>query len=152
MLNRESLNSVTTDDPNFLDLRAMANDSGVVEVRTASGVVVKGAWQPFDHTSTEAMKAEVARLGGDPAGVTQGFSFLGYTPETGSRAAVVLSDGTGRAKTATAVELAVTTAHELYGHALPRLKGRPWKHEFTTPPGLVDHQILDIESRTTKIY
>jgi hypothetical protein len=74
--------------------------------------------------------------------------FLGKTDPpggSGSNITVTLSDATGAASSVPPGEMAVTTAHELYGHALPLAEGKPWKHD---DGGSVDMRIREIHSRT----
>jgi len=42
----------------------------------------------------------------------------------------------------------VTTAHELYGHGLLYIMGKPFKHDNGGP---VDKQIIMIEKRTNRV-
>jgi|BioPla2DNA2_1021312.scaffolds.fasta_scaffold47963_3 uncharacterized protein RhaS with RHS repeats len=80
--------------------------------------------------------------------------FLGVTDgkeETGSGVArVTLSDGTGKAAGTPAVEHAITSAHEIYGHGLLNLRGMPWMHDGPGKP--VDARIKEIEDRTRRLY
>jgi hypothetical protein len=65
---------------------------------------------------------------------------------------VIIPDGTGQTSRASQAEFASWTAHELYGHALPGSQGKPYKHEYTDPPGPVGAHIKQIEERTMRLY
>jgi hypothetical protein len=71
------------------------------------------------------------------------------TTPSGKNVLVTISDGTGKAATAPGEELAVTTAHEMYGHGLLQLQGKAWEHDDHGP---VDAAILTIEKNTRKTY
>lgn len=86
-------------------------------------------------------------------GVTLSPTDKGGSPNGNFR--VVLSDGTGDASDAPEADMAAISAHEIYGHGLPAMQGRPWKHEFNEPPkppGPVDSNIKRIEQRTRDMY
>jgi hypothetical protein len=152
-LDRNVLNAVRSDDANFLDLRTIANASGLMEVGTASGAVMPGlGWQAFDYRSVGELRAEVATFGVAASTVTGPKLFLGVTDKTTGGVRVTLSDGSGRAATAPTVQHAVTAAHEMYGRGLLMLQGKSGQHEPTYPKGPVNQRILAIEKRTEKLY
>jgi len=62
---------------------------------------------------------------------------------------ITISDATGPAATVPQVERAITTAHELFGHALLFLRGTAFKHDDKGP---VDGYIQRIEDRTRALY
>ncbi|MEO8682344.1 MAG: hypothetical protein ABI665_25070 [Vicinamibacterales bacterium] len=106
----------------------------------------------FYYESVESVRADAARFGVPASAVTGPSFFLGYTAGDSSPVRVTVSNGTGRASAAAVGELAITTAHELYGHAAPATQGKPWQHEKTYPMGTVNRQIEEIERRTRKLY
>ena len=63
---------------------------------------------------------------------------------------VIRRDRTG--KPAPMSQLAITTAHEIYGHALPLIFGQPWRHERTYSKGAVNQRVADIEKRTRELH
>jgi RHS repeat-associated protein len=147
---------IKSNDPNVKALQDLVKNSGTLEVKTASSVTLgSGHKQDFFYQSAKAYAAEMKSLGVtiDPKNAIAQL-FLGYTGDakqgaTGMNVLVTISDGTGKAATAPGEELAVTTAHEMYGHGLLQLQGKPWEHDNHGP---VDATILDIENRTRKNY
>jgi RHS repeat-associated protein len=147
---------IKSNDPNVKALQDLVKNSGTLEVKTASSVILgSGRKQDFFYQSAKAYAAEMKSLGvtTDPKNAIAQL-FLGYTGDakqtaTGMNVLVTISDGTGKAATAPGEELAVTTAHEMYGHGLLQLQGKPWEHDNHGP---VDATILDIENRTRKNY
>jgi RHS repeat-associated protein len=149
-LDTTRLNSVKTNDANFGDLRSLANGTTVVEVATAAGLTGGG---DFLFESVETLRAEIVKFGLPASAITGPNSYLGQTSENRSSIRVTLSDGSGRASSAPSVEHAVTTAHELYGHALPRAQGKPWQHEQSNSSQRpVNQHIGIVESRTRRLY
>jgi RHS repeat-associated protein len=149
-LDTTRLNSVKTNDANFGDLRSLANATTVVEVATAAGLTGGG---DFLFESVETLRAEIVKFGLPASAITGPNSYLGQTSENRSSIRVTLSDGSGRASSAPSVEHAVTTAHELYGHALPRAQGKPWQHEQSNSSQRpVNQHIGIVESRTRRLY
>ncbi|HBY62862.1 MAG TPA: hypothetical protein DEH78_23820, partial [Solibacterales bacterium] len=150
-IDKKALAKVKTKDENFNDLRTAANASGTLEVATASSVSVgEFGNTEFFFTSKEEMQKERDANGiisTEPA-IDQ--LFLGYTDQGSNGATrVTLSDGTGKAATTPMPEHAATAAHEIYGHGLPKIQGRPWKHDDRGP---IDRNIKRIEDRTKKLY
>ena len=62
---------------------------------------------------------------------------------------IEISDQTGPASTAPDSQMAVTTAHEMYGHGLLSMQGKPWEHDNGGP---VDKHIHEIHERTKRNY
>jgi hypothetical protein len=75
--------------------------------------------------------------------------FLGYTltpsESPSGNVRVLITDRTGKASNTPEVEAVVTTGHELYGHALPQIQGKPYQHDDRGP---VDTQHKQIEARS----
>jgi RHS repeat-associated protein len=149
------LNKVKSSDPNVKALKDLVNNSKTIEVATGNSVNLKGMGKvPFEYASVNQIVADLKAQGIsiDPKSIIA-TSFLGYTfsaNETASgNALVVLSDRTGKASTAPWEELAITTAHEIYGHGLLQLQGRAWMHDNGAP---VDQDIRNIEQHTREVY
>jgi hypothetical protein len=153
LVDKDVLNAIRSDDANLVALRSIANDPALMQVETASGASMgKLGMMPFDFKSEAQVKAEIAAVGGDISKASAE-GFLGVTDRTGpSTVKVTLSNGTGPAAGAPAVEHAVTAAHEMYGHGLPMMRGKPSGHEPTYPKGPVNQAIAAIEARTHKLY
>jgi len=81
--------------------------------------------------------------------VTHPSFYLGATLSPSESASggweIILPNKLGAARSAPHCQMAVTTAHELYGHVLLGVSGRPWKHDDGGP---VDNQTKVIEQRT----
>lgn len=150
-IDKKALAKVKTKDENFNDLRTAANASGVLEVATAPSVKVgEFGDTEFFFTSKEEMQKQREADGVISTEPAIDQLFLGYTDEGSNGATrVTLSDGTGKAATAPMAEHAVTAAHEIYGHGLPKIQGGPWKHDDRGP---IDRNIKKIEDRTRRIY
>jgi hypothetical protein len=122
---------------------------GTIEVKTDS----KAQGFNFEYKSVGQVRQEVQKAGGDPSQITFPELYLGYTQKPSESPSgdfrVIVSDATGEAANAPESELAVTTAHELYGHALPGAEGKAWEHDNGGP---VDHQIKNIEDHTRSLY
>ena len=155
-IDKNSLNKVKTDNENYNDLKTLANMSDTLQVMTAASVELGGQKFDFEYKSVIQIMSDL-----NSAGVTDVDSddmiptlFLGVTDgkeETGSGVArVTLSDGTGKAAGTPAVEHAITSAHEIYGHGLLNLRGMPWMHDGPGKP--VDARIKEIEDRTRRLY
>jgi hypothetical protein len=153
MLDKAALNAVETSDQNFLDLRTAANLTGVMEVRMAKGAVIEGVFQPFVYESTASLRAFASSVGVLAADLpTKGRNFSGQTESTSNGVFVILADHDGATATMPRVERAATAAHEMYGHGLPKMLGRPWTHEYGRTPGPVDAATIQIERRTRALY
>ena len=165
-IDRKALNKIKSKDANFLDLKKMVNSSQTVEVATASSAVLPGGTQatPFSYQSVEQQRAELTQkltqdFGAEQAAqianqaITIPSFFLGSTltpnqSPTGNLR-IELSDQTGMAAGASDSVMAETTAHEMFGHGLPSMQGKPSQHDNGGP---VDHQIKRIEDRTRRNF
>jgi RHS repeat-associated protein len=155
-VDKASLDGVKTEDKNFNALKELANSSATIEVATAATANMGPGYEKSEFTfeSVEQIVAEVKKKGFDvdPSKVIPTI-FLGKTDEgkdtSSGNPRVTLSDGSGKAAGAPAVEHAVTAAHELYGHGVLLMRGGPWKHD---QGGKVDQTIKDVEQRTRKLY
>jgi RHS repeat-associated protein len=162
-IDKDTLNKIKSDDQNFTDLKGLVNDPNVIEVSTGTGVVGKPEYT-FTYKSVEQQRKELTetliKSGYDPKDAAETAKaigipqlLLGYTePATDSptgKARVINSDGTGEAAGAPLDELVVTMAHELYGHGLPMIQGKPWKHDDGGP---VDARIGEIQGRTRRNF
>jgi RHS repeat-associated protein len=136
MISKDRINSVTSDEPSFVALQMLVNRDEILEVSTGKkNPTLPPGEQDFYFKSRQDVIAEVTPFLGEEQArkdVTGPESHLGVflePDETESgNPGVLLSDGTGPAESTTAVEHAVTTAHELYGHALLFLYGQPFEH------------------------
>jgi hypothetical protein len=148
-ISREAINAIESKDPNFLDLKELVNAKAVLGVSTRS-IGADGVEFFFD-TEAEIMQDLTRALPEDQAReLVDGPAFyLGQFFEPGkggfTNPWVVLSDATGRAADAPASQLAKTSAHEIYGHGLLFIQGRPYKQDGGGP---VDRYIIQIEDRT----
>ena len=149
MLDKNALNAVETTDANFLDLRTLANLEGVAEVRTAASGSLVGM---FFFRSAADTRKDLQQLGVRPTQEPVDSLALGDTTPSSNGALVTVSDGRHAASSAPAFEHAVTTAHELYVHALRMLQGKSWQHERAEPRGPVDTYATAVEARTRKLY
>jgi hypothetical protein len=146
-----ALNSVQSSDPNFVDLKALASHPGLVQVSTAAEATYKDS---SGETKSESFfydpGLDLAKYGLPPTPSL----FLGITltPGDGSNPHdtaklrsttgnldVILANISG----VPAIEMQKTTAHELYGHALPYLNKQPFWHGQAG----VDEKIAGIEGR-----
>jgi RHS repeat-associated protein len=152
-IDRALLEKGKSDDLNFVDLLELVRSPRIVQVATArsAGIKVDGELVEFEFESAAAINAEMKRRG-IAVQVTRDSKYLGHVL-TSEGLRVMLSDGSGRASTAPIVEHAVTTAHELYGHALLHMRGQPWEHDQRDgKPGPVDRHIIGVEDRTRRLY
>jgi hypothetical protein len=156
MLNRVAIDAIKSTDSNVQLLKQAVDADKTIDVTTASalqgGDPKELVNQPFDYESVADQKSALDAAGVDSSGITIPNLYLGVTQSADQSVSgnitVTLSDGTGAAKTAPASEQSVTTAHELYGHALPAAKGQPWQHDNGGP---VDKKIKAIEDHTKKL-
>ncbi len=149
VLDKKAIDKIKSDDPNVKALKQAVDLKGTIEVKTDS----KAQGFNFEYKSVEQVRQEVQKAGGDPSQITFPELYLGYTQKPSESPSgdfrVIVSDATGEAANAPESELAVTTAHELYGHALPGAEGKAWEHDNGGP---VDHQIKNIEDHTRSLY
>ena len=174
-LKKGSLDKIKSDNANFLDLKSAVDAKGTLEVATGNKDPRNG--DSFFYKSDKEERKEVyenlVKAGVSPAeakketdeivndpnkvrsmglGVTQSPTDKG-SPNGNFR--VVLSDGRGDASDAPQSDFAAVSAHEVYGHGLPGMQGKPWKHEYNEDPkkpGPVDSNIKQIEQRTRGMY
>jgi RHS repeat-associated protein len=172
LLKKGALDKIKSKDTNFLALKAAVNEKGTLEVITASkdprnneaffyktdaeerkelveALIKTGSTPEEANKEADELMSDPNRVRSMGLGVTLA---PGDKGNPGNNFRVVLSDGTGDASDAPQVDLAAATAHEIYGHGLPGMQGKPWKHEFTDPPGHVDTNIKNIEKRTRDLY
>jgi RHS repeat-associated protein len=175
-LRKGALDKIKSTDANFLDLRSAVNAKGTIEIMTASADPRNGeaffytsdaeerkeaydnlikAGVPPDEASKEAdeIVSDPNRVRSMGLGVTLSPTDKGGSPNGNFR--VVISDGTGDASDAPESDMAAVSAHEIYGHGLRAMQGKPWKHEYNQPPkqpGPVDTYIKQIEQRTRDMY
>jgi len=153
MLDRASIDSIKSTDSNVVALKQLVDADQTVEVTT--GQSVQGGQPsdivgvPFEYQSVADQQAVVKAAGGDPSGITVPNEYDGYTQTAGQSPSgnvrVTVADGTGGTSTEPAADLSSVTAHEMYGHALPLIKGQPWQHDNGGP---VDKNIKKIEDHT----
>ena len=163
-IDKKALNRIKSTDANFLDLKKMVNSSTVVEVATAKDTVLPQVGRTeFSYQSVEAQRSELIQnvtptLGKEMAEdaarqitIPSAFDGNTLTPAESSTGnlRVELSDQTGAAATEPDSQMAVTTAHEMYGHALGYMEGKPFQHDDHGP---VDHRIHQIEERTKRNF
>ena len=156
LISQDAINAIESTDANFLDLKALVNASDIMEVATATGWADnKGNAETFNYQTPDEQVQEMISKGLSPAVANQLRPTLLLTNYLGQTIApadsptgnlrVVISDGTGGAADAPMVELAVTSAHEIYGHGLRYMQGRAWEHDKGGP---VSTHLKQIESRT----
>jgi len=150
-IDAKALSSVQSSDANFRDLSALASHSGTVHVSTSAKATYK---DNSGNTKSENFfydsGSDLAKYGLAPTPNL----FLGVTlapgdgsnPHDTSRVRstagnleVILANTPG----VPASEMQKTTAHELYGHALPYLNKQPFLHGQAG----VDKKIGEIEGR-----
>lgn len=159
MLNRASIDAIKSTDSNVMLLKQAVDLSSTIEVTT--GTSVQGGQPsgadgvvgvPFEYQSVAAQQAVVTAAGGDASSITTPSVYDGYTQTAAQSPSgnirVTVADGTGATSTEPAAGLASTTAHELYGHALPNAQGKPYQHDNGGP---VDQSIKKIEDHTKKL-
>jgi RHS repeat-associated protein len=149
VLDRKAIDKIKSDDPNVKALQKAVDLKQTIEVKTDS----KANGYNFEYKSVGQLKQEVQKAGGDASQITFPELYLGYTQSPSESPSgdfrVIISDATGEAAKAPESELAVTTAHEFYGHALLGAEGKAWEHDSGGP---VDHQIKTIEDHTRSLY
>jgi RHS repeat-associated protein len=176
-IDKNIINSIESDDPNFVALREMVNSSELTEITTAQGAVLPEiGYTPFSYeTVDQQIQATVqsnnaARIAnGQPpmtqqetqsfiasmkTQITRSAYFLGQTysakeSPTGNRR-IVVSDGTGQASSTSRGQLSVTMGHELYLHGHLNFLGKPWEHTDWGPNDALYEQQRKIETRTLK--
>jgi RHS repeat-associated protein len=156
VLNRSAIDGIKSSDSNAKLLQQAVDSSKTIQVTTgpsvAGGTPAEIVGMPFSYESVAAQQDVVKKAGGDPSVITEPSLYLGYTQtpkqSPSGNALVTLSDGTGAAASTPGSELSVTTAHELYGHALPMVNGQPWQHDNGGP---VDQKIKGIEDHTQQL-
>ena len=150
-IDAKALSSVQSSDANFRDLSALASHSGTVDVSTSAKATYKDA---SGNTKSDSFfydsGADLAKYGLPPTPNL----FLGVTltPGDGSNShdtsrlrsmsgnlEVILANTPG----VPAREMQKTTAHELFGHALPYLNKQPFLHGQAG----VEKKIGEIEGR-----
>jgi hypothetical protein len=107
---------------------------------------------PFMYESVADQQAKLKAQGDDPSAITMPTIYDGFTQTAdmspSGNVRVTIADGTGATATEPAADLAATTAHELYGHALPNVQGKPYEHDNG---GSVDTNIKKIEEHTKEL-
>jgi hypothetical protein len=159
MLNRASIDAIKSTDSNVILLQQAVDLDQTIEVTTGSSV--QGGHSvgsdgavglPFSYDSVAAQQAVVTAAGGNPSEITIPSVYDGYTQTAAQSPSrnirVTVADGTGATSTEPASDLASTTAHELYGHALPNAQGQPYLHDNGGP---VDQNIMKIEDHTKQL-
>jgi hypothetical protein len=134
-----SLDKINSNDANFLALKAMVNSSKTIEVMSAKS----DGTRDFDFTPVAEVRKDVygklIQAGFPPKQAreeanknTEPVAHLGTTlPPNQSPSGnlrIIISDATGNASRATMEELVATTGHEMYGHGLLYIQGKPWEH------------------------
>ena len=155
-ISAKGLSGVQSNDANFQALKSMVNAKGIVDVSTGPSATNKtGKTDTFKYetSDTPSVKADLEKAGITP---TPGKVYANFTGETYSASEsksgnieVHVSDGTGQAAEASAIELTVTTGHELYVHGQDLLNGQPTEHE-NDPNGPVNRRTHEVEERTRK--
>jgi hypothetical protein len=138
-ITKGSLDKINSKDDNFLALRDMVNSSSTVEVMSARS----DGTRDFDYTPVAEVRKDVygklIQAGFPPKQArqeanknTEPVAHLGTTlPPSQSPSGnlrIIISDATGNASRAPMDELVATTGHELYGHGLLYIQGKPWEH------------------------
>ena len=151
-ISREAVKAIQSNDANFLALKKLVMADAVLEVSTGPSATINGkTWEFYSDSEAELMQDYTQYISQDQAkGLLKiPSNYLGQFVEPGqsgsSNPSVVLSDATGEAANAPASRLAKTSAHELYGHALLYIQGKPYQHDSLGP---VDKIIIEIEDRT----
>jgi RHS repeat-associated protein len=166
-LKKGSLDKIKSKDQNFLDLKTMVNDKSITEVMTATEAIGNGINTGKFHQRTAEENKEydiqnymknfnVSREEAEAFFKEQGTTWTetavyGYTlnpsESPSGNLRVVITDRTGEGATISEEEAVVTTGHELYGHALRYMQGKPYLHKQ------VPESVFEvIEERTRKNY
>jgi RHS repeat-associated protein len=156
LLDRTAIDAIKSDDSNVKLLQQAVDADRTIEVTTGPSVQGGGpegiVGMPFSYQSVADQQAEVKAAVWDPSGITIPSVYDGYTQtpdiSPSGNVRVTVADGKGATATEPAADLASTTAHELYGHALRFVKGQPYKHDNGGP---VDKDIKSIEDHTKKL-
>jgi RHS repeat-associated protein len=156
VLNRSSIDAIKSNDPNVKLLQQAVDAKKTIEVTTApsvqGGKPSELVGVPFSYESVADVQAKVKAAGGDPKGITTPNEYDGATQSAeqspSGNVRVTVADGTGATATEPSADLAATTAHELYGHALPAVTGQAWEHDNGGP---VDKKIKKIEEHTKEL-
>jgi RHS repeat-associated protein len=156
LLNRAAIDGIKSTNSNVMLLKQAVDLDKTIEVTT--GTSVQGGQPsgpdgvvgvPFEYQSVTAQQAVVTAAGFDASSITTPSVYDGYTQTAeqspSGNIRVTVADGTGATSTEPAADLASTTAHELYGHALPNAQGKPYEHDNGGP---VDQNIEKIENAT----
>ena len=148
--------SVNTLDGNFRDLKEIVASHKVIVFQTGTKAEKKGGVSyDFTYNSKENLiKAAIPYLGKERAEkeIVVPLAYLGqFLREDESKSGLItvtVADSTQGTKDVPNDALVVTTAHELYGHGLLYIMGKPFKHDNGGP---VDKQIIMIEKRTNRV-
>jgi hypothetical protein len=155
-LDRKAIDAIKNSDSNVKLLKQAVDLKQTIEVNTDSAVKSGQAGEalnvPFSYESVADQQAKLSAAGGDPSAITTPSVYDGITQTAdmspSGNIRVTVADGTGLTATEPADELASTTAHELYGHALPAAQGLPYGHDNGGP---VDQNINKIADHTKKL-
>jgi RHS repeat-associated protein len=156
VLSQTAIDAIKSTDSNVKMLQQAVDADKTIEVTTASSVQggqpseIVGV--PFEYESVAALQAKIKAAGFDPSGITIPNVYDGYTQTSGQSPSgnvrVTVANGQGATATEPASSLAVATAHELYGHALLIVQGKPSEHDNGGP---VDKRIKSIEDHTKQL-
>jgi RHS repeat-associated protein len=139
LLAKGALDKIKSKDDNFLALKEMVNDSSTTEVMSASS----DRNRDFDYKSVADVRKEVynelIKKGFSPKDARQYAndnkepqSHLGTmltpTESPSGNLRVIVSDGTGKAAKAPMSDLVGTMGHEMFGHGLLYVQGKPFDH------------------------
>ncbi|MGE0105091.1 MAG: RHS repeat domain-containing protein [Blastocatellales bacterium] len=167
ILKKGALDKIKNTDGNFMDLKAVVNANGTIEVLTASEP--GDGTSPFIYQSSEEAKAEIIEnmikagstrqealdyIAQNPSSIVPGGKWgrtIASSESPTGNIRAVIADGQGASADMPEIERVVTGAHELYGHALPQIRNMPWRHEDDRY-GPVNTQHKRIEDRTRRNY
>ncbi len=142
-IHKKTINKIKSDNPNFKALKELVNAKAIIEVATSIAATYKDSsgkivTKPFFFDPSTTPPWAFLGLIATPRGGTNPFDSGGVYSLSGN-ISIQLAHFRGLPK----VEIQKTTAHELYGHALLYIQGRPFEH----PHQDVDAYIREIEER-----
>ena len=142
-IHKTTINKIKSDDPNFKALKELVNAKAVMEVATSTAATYqdrlgKIVAAPFFFDPSTSPPTLFLGIIATPRDGVNLFDSGGVYSLSG-KISIQLARLPGLAK----LQIQKTTAHELYGHALLYIQGKPFEHP---QPG-VDAFIREIEER-----
>jgi RHS repeat-associated protein len=157
VLNKTSIDAIKSNDSNVALLKQAVDADKTIEVTTDSAVKGGGpngiVGLPFSYESVADQTKALQAQGIDTSGMTfipnvyDGYTQTAAQSPSGN-VRVTLADGQGATSTEPAADLSSVAAHEIYGHAVPMVQGKPYGHDDGGP---VDKAIKKIEDHTKEL-